>query len=429
MDTLIIAAELAIAAFLLTTFVLSGRYRPVVRPPDSINSQRAKVAAIVPVCNEDPELFRLCIIGLLRQTRSIDEVYLIDDGSDSSACQQVADAFAQDHPHVTSYAFPDNRGKRRAQAWAVNQTDADILLTVDSDTILDVNALEEGLKPFHDKRVQGVCGRLRAASSRNLLTWLTDLQFAQVFTLRWAAYTLSGSVLSATGMLSLWRRHVLADNLDDYVHQRFRGARIEHGDDRRCTNYALRYGWVVYQESAAGITRVPNRLGHYIHQQSRWTKSILPEVCYAIRHLRPTRAAWWLSLEEGVLRIGLGALLTLGILTEPLLSSQLLLGYHLTGTLGIAAVNWHRGLALSTTQILMLPAYSLFGYLAWPGQLYHCLMPTSSWESDLSDAREWNVVIDRYAARGSVGQRPGLTAHVGDSTAYQQAISSSLMNL
>jgi len=387
MGTLIHVAEAALAIFLLALFVGASRYQLfMTRCVDEMRTD-VKVAAIVPVYNEDPRLLRLCLISLLRQTRPLDEVYVIDDGSTAPNGRHVAEAFAQIHPEIILHAFPQNLGKRKAQAWAVARTEAEIILTVDGDTILDKRCVEAGLTPFQREGVQGVCGRLRARNRRqNPLTWLADLQFAGTFDVKWAAYSLAGSVLSATGALSFWRTEVLSQNLDDYL-----GSPLEHGDDRRCTNYALRFGHVVYQATATGTTQVPVRLCDYLSQQSRWSKSVFPEARYALRQTRPTRAVWWLNLEESVLRIGLGACLTLGILMDPAASGRGLLGYYALALLVLSSISSDRRASPSLVQRLLLPLYCLADYLAWPSHLYNWLQPTSSWEADPTLAHNADV--------------------------------------
>lgn len=394
MGALIHVAEAALAMFLLALFAGASRYQPFLTRRADETRTDVKVAAIVPIYNEDSRLLRLCLKSLLRQTRPLDEIYVIDDGSAAPDGRHVAEAFAQTHPEVTFHAFQQNRGKREAQAWAVARTEAEIILTVDGDTILDKRCVEAGLTPFQRESVQGVCGRLRARNRRqNPLTWLADLQFVGTFGVKWAAYSLAGSVLSATGALSLWRTEVLSQNLDDYL-----GSPLEHGDDRRCTNYALRSGHVVYQATATGSTQVPARVSEYLSQQSRWSKSVFPEARYALRQMRPTRAAWWLNLEESVLRIGLGACLTLGILMDPAASGRGLFGYYALALLALSSIPSDRCAGPSLIQRMLLPLYCLADYLAWPSHLYNWLQPTSSWEADATLAHRADVPSDALLA-------------------------------
>ena len=72
----------------------------------------------------------------------------------------------------------DPASKRLAQLTTFQDDPADVFVTMDSDTVLDRNALAEGLKPFADPRVQSVAGVGVALNwNRNLLTRLTNLWF------------------------------------------------------------------------------------------------------------------------------------------------------------------------------------------------------------------------------------------------------------
>ena len=69
-----------------------------------------------------------------------------------------------------------NGGKRRAQAVTFGSDPlANVFVTLDSDTVLDPAAIEEGIKPFADRRVSSVAGVLLTLNaSHNLFTRLTD---------------------------------------------------------------------------------------------------------------------------------------------------------------------------------------------------------------------------------------------------------------
>ena len=86
--------------------------------------------------------------------------------------------------------FHRNRGKRLAQGWAFQRIRADVVLTVDSDTILDPRCIENGLKPFTQSDVMAVCGNVRVLNrTRNLLTRLLDLRYTNAFVYERAAYS------------------------------------------------------------------------------------------------------------------------------------------------------------------------------------------------------------------------------------------------
>jgi hyaluronan synthase len=314
--------------YLAVKLVLSSRYRP----HEGNDEVRAlSVAAIVPVYNEDPAAFRRCLDSLLAQTHALREIWVIDDGSSSDVCLQIARGVLRDVPGAQVRAFRRNRGKREAQAFAFKRSTADIFCTIDSDTVLDPHAVEEGIKPFADAKITAVTGNVRALNHRkNLLTKLIDLRYANAFLYERAAYSMLGSVLCACGSLSFWRSEVIKDNLEDFVNQTFLGIPVQYGDDRRLTNYALQRGRVVVQDSSVAFTVVPERMQHFVRQQLRWNKSFFRETLWVLRNFSPKRWVWWLSLAEIAMWATFSTGIVMATLVTPLLTGRLALLYYLS---------------------------------------------------------------------------------------------------
>lgn len=306
---------LAALAWLTIRLVGSVFYRPYRDPVPS----NLRVAVIVAVFNEDPRAFGRCLDSIISQSHVPDEIWVVDDGSEDSSCADLANLILRDLPGNTVIRNETNRGKRHAQSDALRRTDCDIVVTVDSDTMLDPSAIAEGLRPFADERVQGVTGNVRALNHRtNLLTRLIDLRYANAFLFERAAYSTVGSVVCCCGSLSFFRTRLLQERLRDFVTQRFLGVVVHAGDDRRLTQYALAGGRVVLQDTSVGYTLVPERLGHFRRQQVRWNKSFFRESLWAIRHFGLRRWPFWISLAELLVWIGLTASLITAIFIKPI---------------------------------------------------------------------------------------------------------------
>jgi hyaluronan synthase len=280
-----------------------------------------RITAIVPMYNEDPEIIRRTIRSLLGQTRQADRIHVIDDGSANADARAAVAEELRSVRHLSVISVhPTNMGKREAIATAVAEDrDADIFLTVDSDTVLDPRALESLLPAFEDPRVMGATGLVRVLNRRkNLLTRLVDLRYANAFMMDRGAQSAFGSVLCACGSLAAWRREVIVDNLEDFTTQMFLGQRCTYGDDRRLTNYALASGRVALVPEAIGYTAAPERLGHYLRQQLRWNKSFIRESMWAIAHLPPRRPAMWLAVFEFTSWVFLTAVMLYVLVAFPL---------------------------------------------------------------------------------------------------------------
>ena len=300
--------------YLLGKLLLSSRYRAAKAPAPA----GLAVSVVVPFFNEDPATFRQCLTALTTQTMPPEHLFLVDDGSATRACYDVAAQFSARHGHIKLHRFPENRGKREAQAWAFQQVVTGVVVTVDSDTVVHPEALAELVKPFADPRVNAVCGYARGLNrNRNFLTRLIDLRYTNSFLYERGAYSVLGSVLCATGVLSAWRHELVMDNQADYLNQRFLGTDVHYGDDRRLTAYALRTGRVVMQDTAMALTHVPERLPHFVRQQVRWNKSFFRESLLLLRQMKPTRVAWWLGLAEFVYWMVLTTMLLYAVVIRP----------------------------------------------------------------------------------------------------------------
>lgn len=318
---------------LAVRLLLSAGRRGALPEPDP-HVDRLCVVVLVPIYNEDPEILRRSIRSMLDQTRLPDRIHVVDDGSKTDeAIQAVKEVRAGHETRVRISKHRRNRGKREALATGVQaEPDADIYVTVDSDTVLDPHAIEALLGAFKDRAVLGATGFVRVLNRRrNLLTRLIDLRYANAFLLDRGFQSAFGSVLCACGSLAAWRRRVLVDNMDDFLGQRFLGQKCTFGDDRRLTNYALMSGRVLLVRDAMGYTAAPEKLGHYIRQQTRWSRSFVRESLWAVMNLPLSRPAMWLSLMEFTGWILFTAIMMLVVIAMPFLGARfgvtVLVGY------------------------------------------------------------------------------------------------------
>lgn len=281
--------------------LLSGRPVGGVRRVAPADAPRDRVVVVVPMYNEDPAIVHALVRSLVRQNRRPDRVHVVDDGSTDRAARHLVTRLAAAHPELLLLTvLPRNRGKREAIATGVRaHPTADVIVTVDSDTVLAPDALGRLLEVFADPTVRGATGMVRVLNrTRNVLTRLIDLRYANAFLLDRGFQSRFGSVLCACGSLAAWRAPLLRANLDDFTSQTFLGRRCVFGDDRRLTNYALREGRVVLVPDAIAWTAAPERMSHYLRQQLRWSRSFLRESLWAVGHLPLRRPATWLAFTE-----------------------------------------------------------------------------------------------------------------------------------
>lgn len=289
---------LILSIYVFAKMILSIMYKPVIdQPPNLV------VDCVIPSYNEDGEGLVKTIESLLVQTYPINKIYVVDDGSPDERGYFKVKEFLESRPDlnelITLYRLPQNLGKRHAQGWAFQQSNADVFFTVDSDSYVYPNALYELMRTFSDNNVYASTGHINARNrDENFLTRLIDIRYDNAFRVERAAQSMTGNILTCSGPLSIYRREVVIPNLDRYLNQTFLGVKVNIGDDRCLTNYANFLGKTKYQSTARCDTDVPTSLKIFTKQQIRWNKSFFRETLIAVKlFFKRPFVALWSSLE------------------------------------------------------------------------------------------------------------------------------------
>src|SRR3954451_16993784 len=261
---------LAVSGYLVSRFVLSLPYRA---PADE--GLEPRVAIVMPAFNEEAAIARS-----LRSLLEVDypagklEIVAIDDGSTDATLSELRAVEAEAAGRLRVIVFPENRGKRAAMAAGIRSTDAEIVAFVDSDLVLEPDALAKLVQAFADPRVGAVCGH---ADVLNVgATWLTKMQAVRyyvAFRVCKAAESIFGAVTCCSGCFSAYRRDAIVPRLEWWEDQHFLGRPSTFGDDRSLTNCVLRDWRVLYHAQAVAHTIVPDNFGQFMKQQTRWKRS------------------------------------------------------------------------------------------------------------------------------------------------------------
>lgn len=329
----------AVVALLLVLVKTSLHWKGQDALPASVAERRAtdhlNLAVAVPCYNEDPVLLARTLRSMLAQSRRPQSVTVVDDGSaDRRAIEQAGEwepAFSQAGIVLTIITFPENRGKRHGLVAALEaHPEADVLLGVDSDSVLQSTAIAEGLGGLADPRVMVSTGMVLPSNHDvNLLTRMQDVRYASAFLFERAAFSSVGAVLCACGTIAFYRASMMRKYQDDFLHQRFFGKPATLGDDRRMTNYALLEGRSVLRTRSIAFTAVPEKLGHLARQQVRWHRSYFRESLWALRHQPLRRPAFWLTLVDLSVWFLFAAVLVAVVFVHPLSAIPGLVGFYL----------------------------------------------------------------------------------------------------
>lgn len=243
------------------------------------------IAVLVPCLNEAPDLLGRCLTSV-RAAKGRKIIVLIDDGSGEETAAALRDWGAL--PGFQLIRFASNRGKRAALHAAVKALPpgVEFVVTIDSDTVLDGDAIVNVVRPLKFERVAAATGDVRLLNERaNFLTRMIASYYWIGLHLYKAAQSSINSVTCCSGCLAAYRRDKLDAIIDEFASQRFLGRACTHSEDRHLTNLCLRDGdSVVFVPDAISHTESPDTVRRFIKQQMRWKRGFMREGIFTLTH-------------------------------------------------------------------------------------------------------------------------------------------------
>jgi cellulose synthase/poly-beta-1,6-N-acetylglucosamine synthase-like glycosyltransferase len=291
------------------------------------------VSVIVPAFNE--------AMGIERAVRSLaggdypeHEVVVVDDGS-VDGTGEIVEGLAL--PGVRVIRQP-NAGKAAALSAGLAATSAEVIVTVDADTVFEEDTLRRLVEPFADPQVGAVAGNTKVGNRRNLLGRWQHIDYVIGFNLARRLYDTRRCMPTVPGAVGAFRRGAVE------AAGGFSSATL--AEDTDLTIAIGRAGWgVVYVEDARGWTETPATLSGLWRQRYRWSYGTLQAVW---KH----RSALWRREPGKVGRRGLPYLLLFQIalpFLAPLIDAAALYGVVFLDPLPVLAY-W---LAFNLLQLLV----------------------------------------------------------------------------
>lgn len=179
----------------------------------------------------------------------------------------------------------------------LNDPEIDVVITTDSDTIVDEMAITELAYTSNIENVGAVAGQILVwNTSDSILTHIISYRYWFSFNLERACESYWQTVLCIAGPMGCYKTDVLTEILDEWFNQTFLGQPCTFGDDRHLTNRILKTGKkVVYTEYAIGYTDTPIEYGRYYKQQTRWSKSYFREYLFNLQSMY--LHSFWMAYE------------------------------------------------------------------------------------------------------------------------------------
>lgn len=253
------------------------RYRP--HKPATPEDAPA-LTVIIPAYNEGAMVAKsIQSVISARYPRERLEILVVDDGSTDDTWAHIERVAGLYPETVTKIRFRENRGKRAALAEGIRRGRGEVVVTIDSDSVIDEGTLLSIAGPFRNPGIGAVAGKVLVYNRQEgLIPRMLHVRFVLSFDFLRSVQSTYGTVYCCPGALSAYRVSVLREVLPDWEAQKFLGVRCTYGEDRALTNDILKHGYdSVYQSTAVVHTVVPASYAKLCKMYLRWDRSYIRE--------------------------------------------------------------------------------------------------------------------------------------------------------
>jgi len=230
------------------------------------------------------------------------KVICVDDCSTDDSYEQANEIAKKSHGRLTILRNKVNLGKRRSIIRATRiAEDSEIIVSVDSDVVVDRPAIHQLIRRFTDDKIAAVGGWVDVRNKHE--NWLTRMQVVKY----WYSYFFMKNlewgfrrVMCLSGCLTAYRRAVLVELEPQLEHRSIMGVPIKYGEDRFLTRQIVKAGYLTTMTLEARCrTFVPSTFSGYFSQQLRWRRSNIVDYAGGFSHvwrLNPVLAIHFFSL-------------------------------------------------------------------------------------------------------------------------------------
>lgn len=249
-----------------------------VKPTKYDKNYKKPITVIIPCYNEEPKYLIRCINSIL-EADGEKQIILVDNNSNKEPTIQAINSFRKNKAILI--LDEKRQGKRFAHSKGLMHAKYEIIIFVDSDTIIDKSALIELVKPFKDSAIGGATGQIRLANKNvNLITRCIDSMFISAFSLFRNSSTKIGFMQVMSGALSAYRKSDLIKLEKGYLNQKFLGRQCAISDDRYLTTrIQTKLGKKIsFNEKALAYTYMPSTIIGFWKVVERWKRGMIREI-------------------------------------------------------------------------------------------------------------------------------------------------------
>ena len=247
-------------------FVSSFRRKLSLTAAEKKSLDQLKISVVIAGHNE-ADAIEKCLGSLDEQTRRIDEIIFIDDGS-TDGMREIINKYCQLGRIDIALSNQVRSGKAASCNLGFTIAKGDIIVNLDADCSYDCDAIEKLIEPFIDPRVGATTGALgvrnfncSAVTAHQAIEYIVSIGMGK------RALDMLNMVVCASGAFGAFRREAI-----NQVGLLAPGP----GEDFDVTMRLRRCGWEIrFAADSWCFTDTPATLGAIIRQRRRWDRDTI----------------------------------------------------------------------------------------------------------------------------------------------------------
>ena len=280
-----IIISFATLSYFVFQAVLAMFYKPAERLSDE---ELPKVTIIIPAYNEGQYVLN-SIESVLASNYPAEklEIIAVNDGSKDDTQNWINKACQNNPGKINALIHSKNQGKKHALATGIRAATGEIIVTVDSDSSVEKDAIANIVSAFNSPNVGAVAGSIRVSNiNEGAIPKMLEVAFCFGFEFMRVAQSAVHLVLCTPGAISAYRKSAIIPLLDEWLVQTFWGVPASIGEDRAITSMLIRNNWQVnFQNNACAFTRMPTTYSILCKMFIRWCRSDVRENIIMYKYL------------------------------------------------------------------------------------------------------------------------------------------------
>jgi glycosyltransferase involved in cell wall biosynthesis len=242
-----------------------------------------RVTAYIP-CFNNARSIVMTIEGIQKQTKAVDELFVVDDGSTDDSVAVVESL------GIRVIRMGANKGRGAARASAMLAAKNEIVMCCDATNRLATNFLEAALRWFSDNQIQAVYGRL---FDRNPKTAVDRWRARHLFHQDAPQLTRHRTNLSTYAAVMRKSGVIKAGNYN---------SSLRHGEDFELGGRLAKVGDIVFDPNLEIEPVISNTLFQVMERYSRWNRAWVKT--YTLNNFIDSHVAAWKILIPDDIRKG-----------------------------------------------------------------------------------------------------------------------------